>query len=134
MAQRNPGASTAASREIEDLKTKLRLMEKKRMEDRDKLKVMEQIKTERDKFESIIQKMQSKYQPQQEELKKLRQDLKDAEALFNSVETMQSDHDLMIENATLDREMAEEMAELFKVQVQDQALKIEELELEVEVL
>ena len=134
MAQRNHGASTAASREIEDLKTKLRLMDKKRMEDRDKLKAMEQIKTDRDKFESIIQKMQSKYQPQQEELKKLRQELKDAEALFNSVETMQSDHDVVLENATLDREMAEEMAELFKVQVQEQALKIEELELEVEVL
>lgn len=134
VTQRSAGASTAASREIEDLKTKLRLMDKKRMEDRDKLKALEKIQAERDKFESIIQKLQTKYQPQQQEITDLRKQLKEAESKFGEIENIQAEHDIVVEMATLDREMAEETAEVLKTELEALKQKTEELELEVEVL
>jgi dynactin 1 len=132
--QRSMASAAATNREVEDLKTKIRLMEKKRMEDRDKLKAMEKIQAERDKFEAIIQKLQTKYQPQQQEITELRKQLKEASARFDEVENMQGDHDVVLEMATLDREMAEETAEVLKTEVEALKLKLEELELEVEVL
>lgn len=128
------GNSAATNREIEDLKTKLRLMEKKRMEDRDKIKGLDKIQSERDKFEGIIQKLQSKYQPQQQELTDLRKELKEAAAKFEDIENSQADHDVILEMATLDREMAEETAEVLKHELEALKMKAEELELEVEVL
>jgi dynactin 1 len=133
-AQRGTVSNAAASREIEDLKTKLRLMDKKRQEDRDKLKALEKVQAERDKFEGIIQKLQAKYQPQQQELTELRKQLKDSEIRFEQIENIQAEHDVVLEMATLDREMAEETAEVLKTELEALKLKAEELELEVEVL
>ncbi|TAQ88204.1 hypothetical protein B7494_g3470 [Chlorociboria aeruginascens] len=132
--QRTTGGNTAMSRELEDIKTKMRLMEKKRMEDRDKLKALEKIQIERDKFESIIQKLQTKYQPQQQEITDLRKQLKEAEAKFEEIENIQAEHDVVLEMATLDREMAEETSEVLKTELEALKQKMEELELEVEVL
>ncbi|KAI9158509.1 Dynactin, 150 kDa isoform [Paramyrothecium foliicola] len=128
------GASTAASREIEDLKSKIKVMERKRLEDRDKLKQLERIQGERDKFEGIIQKLQQKYAPQQQENNELRKQLKEAEAMFENIESMQAEHESELELATLDREMAEETAEFLKVEVEALKQKAEELELEVDIL
>ncbi|GJN74397.1 Dynactin, 150 kDa isoform [Purpureocillium lilacinum] len=132
-ASRTPG-TTAASREIEDLKAKLRVLERKRIEDRDKLQQLDKVQGERDKFETIIQKLQQKYQPQQQENAELRKQLKEAEARFESVEAMQAEHDSALELAALDREMAEETAEVLKMELETLKQKTEELELEVEIL
>ncbi|KAG9240873.1 dynein associated protein-domain-containing protein [Calycina marina] len=133
VAQRNPGSTTTASREIEDLKTKLRVMEKKRMEDRDKLKAMEQVRIERDKYENIIGKLQTKYQLQLEEMKKLKQELKEQEIRFDSVESMQEEHSIELEHAVLDREMAEAIVDNLKSEVKEQKDVIEELRLELDI-
>jgi dynactin 1 len=123
-----------ASREVEDLKTKLRMMEKKRMEDRDKLKALERIQGERDKYEGIIQKLQTKYQPQQQEIADLRKQIREADAKIEEFETQQAEHEIVVEMATLDREMAEENAEVLKTELEALKQKAEELELECEVL
>lgn len=127
-------ALQASNREIEDLKAKLRVLERKRMEDRDKLKLLDKVQTERDKYEGIIQKLQQKYAPQQQEVTELRKALRDAEERFNSIEAMQAEHETTLELATLDREMAEETAEVLKVEVEALKEKTEELELELEIL
>ena len=132
--QRPALSSTAQSREIDDLKTKLRVIEKKRMEDRDKLKALDKIQGERDKFESIIQKLQAKYQPQQQEIAELKKQIKEAEAKFDARENQQADIDEALEVATLDREMAEETAEALKTELEALRQKHEELELEVDIL
>jgi len=98
-------------------------MEKKRMEDRDKLKALEKIQAEQDKFESIIQKLQAKYQPQQQEITELRKQLKESAARFEEIENMQAEHDVVVEMATLDREMAEETAEVLKTELEALKLK-----------
>ncbi|KAK3988169.1 dynein associated protein-domain-containing protein [Cladorrhinum sp. PSN332] len=134
VSSRNAPSTAAAQKEIEDLKAKLRVLEKKRMEDREKLNNLEKIKGERDKFERIIQTLQIKYQPQQQEIVDLRKQLKEAEHRFYAVEQMQEDHETAMELATLDREMAEETAEVLKVELDALKQKTEELELEVEIL
>ncbi|CAK7564485.1 MAG: hypothetical protein SEPTF4163_002379 [Sporothrix epigloea] len=133
-AARPAASNPAAQREIEDLKAKLRVLERKRLEDRDKLKQLDKLTTDCEKYEGIIQKLQAKYQPQQQEVIELRKQLKEAEALLESVETMQAEHDSAMELATLDREMAEETAEVYKAELDAVKLKNEELELEVDVL
>jgi len=110
------------------------MMEKRRLEDREKLKVMERLQQERDRFESIIQKLQTKYQPQQQEIADLKKQLQSSESSLIDIEKIQAEHDIELENATLDREMAEEQYEVLKTEVAALREKNEELELEVEVL
>ncbi|RMJ24185.1 dynactin [Aspergillus sp. HF37] len=107
--------NSAVTRELDELRTKLRVMEKKRSEDRDRLKTLEQLQSERDKFEGIIQKLQTKYQPQQQEVGELQ-------------------HESLMEMAALDREMAEETADAFKQDCEALRAKVEELQLELDVL
>lgn len=116
------------------MKAKMRIMEKRWMEDRESLKQFDKVKAERDKFEGIIQKLQLKYQPQQQEIAELRKQLKDAIAKLEDIENIQAEHDVTLEMATLDREMAEEQAEVYKFELEALKAKTEELELEVEVL
>ncbi|KAI1118045.1 dynactin [Nemania sp. NC0429] len=127
-------ASNAISRENEDLKTKLKILERKRAEDRDKLKEMERIQEQRDKFENINKKIEGKFQTTVQENVTLRKQLKEAEERLISVEELQAEHDSIMELATLDREMAEETAEVLKVELDALKQKAEELELEVEIL
>ncbi|KAK7746961.1 hypothetical protein SLS53_002149 [Cytospora paraplurivora] len=127
-------ALQASNREIEDLKAKLRVMERKRLEDRDTIKLLDKVQAERDKFEGIIQKLQAKYGPQQQENMELRKMLKEAEERLNAVEAMQAEHETTLELATLDREMAEETAEVMKAELETLKEKAEELELELDIL
>jgi dynactin 1 len=126
--------ATAMNREVEDMKAKLRIMEKKRMDDREKLKTLDRLQQERDKFETVIKSMQNKYQPQGQEIADLRKQLKEADAKVEEIETQQAEHEMIVEMATLDREMAEETAESYLTELDALRQKTEELELEVEVL
>ncbi|KAI1193954.1 dynactin [Nemania serpens] len=128
------GASNAISRENEDLKTKLKILERKRAEDRDKLMEMERIQEQRDRFENINKKIEGKFQTTVQENVTLRKQLKEAEERLSSVEELQAEHESIMELATLDREMAEETAEVLKVELDALKQKVEELELEVDVL
>ena len=131
LSSRAPAVST---REVDDLKTKLRVMEKKRMEDREKFKTLERVQGERDKLQGIIQKLQAKYQPQQQEIAELKKRIKEEEARVLAIEAEQADHDTVIEMATLDREMAEETAEALRTELNALRQTHDEITLEVEVL
>ena len=134
MSQNPINAVATQKRQIEDLETKLRMIEKRREEDRDKLKDLEKVKAERDRFESVIQKLQTKYQPQQQELIELKRQRKDAESKIEALEARQAESDSIHEMATLDKEMAEELADSMKLELQTLRQKYEELELEAEIL
>ncbi|KAL4953704.1 dynein associated protein-domain-containing protein [Aspergillus filifer] len=124
----------AVTRELEEMRTKLKVMEKKRADDRERLKTLEQLQVDRDKFEGIIQKLQAKYQPQQLEITELRKKLKEAQQKVDEVEALEAEHQSMMEIASLDREMAEETAEAAKIEAESLRMRVEELELEVDVL
>lgn len=132
--QRGALAGTASSKEIDDLKTKLRIIEKRRIEDREKLKIMDRLQTERDKFEGIIQKLQSKYQPSQQEISDLRMQLKEEAARYTSLEARVAENESVLEEATVDKEMAEETAESLKMELDTLKQKHQDMTLEVEIL
>lgn len=127
-------SATIPSKEVADLTTRLKMMEKKRVEDIEKLKTLYKVQIERDKFEGIILKLQAKYQPQQKEIAELKRQIKEAEAKAEANENQQFDLDTAMEMATLDREMAEENADSLRMEVEALRQKHEELELEVELL
>ncbi|KAI0900310.1 CAP-Gly domain-containing protein [Annulohypoxylon nitens] len=129
-----PAASNAVSRENEDLKAKLKVLERKRLEDREKMKEMERLQEQRDKFETINKKIEGKFQTTAQENVTLRKQLKEAEERLEQIETLQAEHDSVMELATLDREMAEETAEVYKAELEALKQKTEELELELEIL
>ena len=131
---RNTTGSGILKKENDDLATKLRLMEKRRAEDRERLKTLEKVQVDRDRFEGIIQKLQAKYQPQQQELVDLKRQMKDTETKLEALEAQNAESDTLNEMATLDREMAEEMAESAKSELQALRQRHEELELEAEIL
>ncbi|KAI0384905.1 CAP-Gly domain-containing protein [Hypomontagnella monticulosa] len=129
-----PAASNAVNRENEDLKSKLKVLERKRAEDRERLKEIERLQEKLDKFENINKKIEGKFQTTAQENVALRKQVKEAEERLEQVEALQAEHDSVMELATLDREMAEETAEVYKVELEALKQKAEELELEVEIL
>ena len=112
----------------------MRLLERKRMEDRDVKKHLEQAQQERDQYKGVIEKLQNKYRPQQQELAEAKKALAEAEKRFASVEALQAEHDSVMELATLDREMAEEKAEGLQAELELLCARNEEMELELEIL
>ncbi|KAI5799868.1 dynein associated protein-domain-containing protein [Geopyxis carbonaria] len=124
----------ASQREIDDLKSKIKILEKKRQDDREKLKTLERVSDEKIKYEGIIQKLQAKYQPQQQELMDLRKQLKNMETESEELENIKADHETIVEMATLDREMAEEQAEAYKAELDAVRAKLEEYQMECEIL
>lgn len=102
------------------------------MEDRELREQLEKATSERDRFKGIIDKLQAKYHPQQQELEKLKRELNEYEERFVAIEDMQADHEIAMESAVLDREVAEETAEGYKADLEAVRARNEELELEVE--
>ncbi|KAL2825200.1 dynein associated protein-domain-containing protein [Aspergillus cavernicola] len=133
-ASQRQSQNGTTTRELDEMRTKLKVMEKKRADDRERMKTLEQLQTERDRLEGIIQIMQTRYQPLQVEIPELRRKLKEAEARVEEVEKLQAEHDTLMEIAILDREMADETADAYKHECETLRLKVEELELESEVL
>jgi dynactin 1 len=124
----------ATQREIEQLKGKIRMLEKKRQEDRDKIKSVDVLKADKDKFETIMQALQKKLQSSQQEMSELREKYKEAESRAIQLESKEGEHESEMENALLDKEMAEERAESLNAELQALKIKHEELELETDVL
>lgn len=134
VAGRSSGANAASQRKIEDLETKIRMLEKKRLEDRERLKEIEHVKGERDKFKLVCDKLQAKIQPQVQEINELRKEIAEEKRRREEVEEQQVEHDHVLENATMDQLIAEEQAEVMRYELEALKAKAEELELEVEVL
>lgn len=134
ISQRGTGSAAANNKKVEELEVKIRVLEKKRIEDRERIKMLGKTEEDRDKYKSIIQKLEAKLQPQQQELTELRRRVKEAEASADASESQALDIDTAVEMATLDREMAEEKAEALQAELNTIKARLEELELEVEVL
>ena len=133
-AQRSTRAAVVPSRELEDLQAKMRILERKRLEDRERLKKMGELEQERDKYASVSQKLQTKIQSLSQDLAESRKQNKDVESSLLNIEAIQAEHDSIVEMATLDREMAEETAEVLKTEVEALRNKNEEMGLELEIL
>lgn len=132
--RRQPDNPPAINKELEQMKVKYKIMERKRMEDRDKLKTLEALKAERDKFESTMQKLQRKCQTQSQEIAEWRRRLQESEAKVDQIERADAEHGTEVEMATLDKEMAEERLEAVTAELEILKERCEELELEAEIM
>ncbi|KAF1997737.1 hypothetical protein P154DRAFT_496497 [Amniculicola lignicola CBS 123094] len=116
------------------LETKIRHLEKQHNEDREKVKKLEQVTQERDRFEGIIAKLQGKCQAFHGENAELREQLKQSETELEKLSRNEAEHESILELATLDREMAEERAEAAEAEAESLKQRLEEQELEMDIL
>ena len=133
-SQRTMRSTAASNRQIEELEAKVRVLERKRLEDREAKRSLEQAQQEREQYKGIIEKLQNKYRPQQQEIADLKQALSESEKGFGDIEAIQAEHDSAMEMATVDREMAEETAEGLKTELDALRAHNEEVQLELDIL
>ena len=109
-------------------------LEKGRAENKERLRELEQLREENGRYKDVNEKLQSKCKTQHQEITELRKQLKETEGRFEQIESIQAEHDSLMELAALDREMAEEKAEVAQAELDSVKQKLEELELEIEIL
>lgn len=109
-------------------------LEKGRAENKERLRELEQLREENGRYKDVNGKLQTKCKTQHQEIMELRKQLKETGERFEQIESIQAEHDSLMELAALDREMAEEKAEAAQAELDSVKKKLEELELEVEIL
>ncbi|KAJ9663052.1 hypothetical protein H2198_001044 [Neophaeococcomyces mojaviensis] len=137
--RRPPPASESA--QIEDLKGKIRVLEKKRLEDRENSKKVVELQRKIEELQQGTSQRSSFVDGYRQELlavKKERDELKHEVEDLNL--RLQEEHERpaqiesQLELATLDREMAEEKAEGLQLELDMLRAKHEELSLEIEII
>ena len=133
-------ARAADKRENEQLKAKIRTLDKKLLDNREQLKAVDALQADKSRYESIIQTLQKKLKTNQSDLSSLRTKYSDLE---NAAQTQaQANHspdrsaelESEIELATLDKELAIERAELYFSELEALKSAHEELSLEADIL
>lgn len=116
------------------MKAKLRTLEKRASDDRDKLQKFDALQTDKDRYETIIQTLQKKLKANQQTMSELRTLKDEAEQKANLAPVPSGEFESELELANLDKEMAEERAELAQTELDILKAKHEEMELELEIL
>lgn len=116
------------------LEAKINMLERKNAEGRDLRNQLEKAHEERDSARKIIEKVNTKYKPLQQEIDQLRTKVASYETQFKSVEDLEAQHEIDMENALLDREMAEETVETLRTDLAMVRARKDELELELEIM
>ena len=104
------------------------------MESRDKLKTFDTLQNDKERYETIIQTLQKKLKTNQQDMNDLHAKYEDAERQIGQPAERSAEHESEVELATLDKEMAEERAEMYQSELEALKAKHEELELEAEIL
>lgn len=130
---RDPSAKTL-NPVVDTLETKNRHLEKQLADLKERLKELDNVRGERDRFEGLIQKLQSKCQAYHQEIGDLKGNIKRAEAEMERLSRNEQEHESVLELATLDREMAEERAEQAEAELEQIRQRLEEKELELSII
>ncbi|KAF2865384.1 dynein associated protein-domain-containing protein [Massariosphaeria phaeospora] len=126
-------ASSSTSASTEALSTKIQILEKQYATAQDQLKGLENVRSERDRFESLIQKLQSKCQAFHTDVSELRLKVKQLEAENTSLSKAGQDSDSYLERVALNQQMAEERAERAEEELEDARSSLEEITLQLEI-
>ncbi|TPX58768.1 hypothetical protein SpCBS45565_g07912 [Spizellomyces sp. 'palustris'] len=121
-------------RDLEDLRIKIKHLEIKRAEDREKLLEFERLRTELDSAVVMRSRLSEKLQEMQAEMKDVRRQIKDALKEKEHLEVQLAETQEGMEMILLDKEMAEERADSLQAEVHALEEKVEELSLDLEVL
>ncbi|KAF2668587.1 hypothetical protein BT63DRAFT_373754 [Microthyrium microscopicum] len=129
-----PKANAKQTKDIEELQTKVQFLEKKRLEDREKLSKVPELETKQAHYEKVLPILETKCQNLHQQNSKLMKEAKELVDRVDELEGIQAEHESILELATLDREMAEEKAESYKAELDATKARMEEAELENEIL
>lgn len=130
----NNSARASRDSNIETLQTKIRHLEKQHAEDQERLREFSQTKDDRDRYRKILDKLQTKCQVQHTEVQELKEKLKDLQAENERLAKGDQEHEVDLEDALLDKEMAEERAEQAEAEIEILRKRLEERELELDIL
>ena len=119
---------------VETLQTKIRHLERQHAEAQERLKELAQTKDERDRFHSIIQKLQAKCQTQHGEAQELKENVKTLQEEADRLSKTHQEHEVDLEDALVDKEMAEERADQAEAEVESLQKRLEERDLELDIL
>ncbi|KAF2749179.1 hypothetical protein M011DRAFT_485222 [Sporormia fimetaria CBS 119925] len=119
---------------INALETKLQHLERQYAEAKELLKSLDTVTGEKTRFESLVQKLQSKCQSFHQENVELKAEVKKSQTELDHLRKETQDHEGILEIITLDRELAEEKAEQAEAEAQALKERLEERELELDVL
>ncbi|KAK9768156.1 hypothetical protein K7432_001450 [Basidiobolus ranarum] len=120
-------------KDYEELRLKLKVLENKRLEDREKWKEFEKVRNEAEQFMTIRSKLVVKLSELQQELRENRKSLKQAILDRENFENKHNDVSESLELMTLDKEMAEEKIENLTQEVALLRERIEEMAIELDV-
>lgn len=121
-------------KEYEELRLKLKILESKRQEDRERYREHEKVKEEAEQFLTLRNKLQDKISELQRELRETKRQLKDSSTDQELYESKYNDVIESLEMMTLDKEVAEEKAENLQQEVNVLKDKIEEISIDLDVL
>jgi len=129
-------STTRSSRDgnVETLQTKIRHLEKQHTENQERLQELGQVRDERDRFHTIIQKLQTKCQAQHQEITEQKALCQQLQSENDQVSRTAQEHEVDLEDALIDKEMAEERAEQAESELEALRAKVEERDMELEIL
>ncbi|CAH1761785.1 1197_t:CDS:10, partial [Entrophospora sp. SA101] len=120
-------------KDYEELRLKLKILENKRQEDREKLRENEKLKVEAEQFLLIKPKLQVKVTEMQQELRDLKKQFKDVTTEKDVLENKYNEAVESMEMMTLDKEVAEEKVDNLQHEVNMLKEKIEEISVDLTV-
>ncbi|GAA5890444.1 hypothetical protein JCM6882_002923 [Rhodosporidiobolus microsporus] len=126
--------ATVPLRIHEEALAKLSILERRRAEDRDKLREIERLREEAGEWERMRDKMKSRVGELGGEVKELRKENKDLSASLTSLQSRHDDLTEQVEHSLLDKEIAETEMEEAQAKVKELEERVGELEVEVEVV
>eukprot|EP00158_Paraphelidium_tribonemae_P009616 Partr_v1_DN28910_c0_g1_i1_m25417 putative DyNactin len=125
---------TVPLKEFEELRMRMKLLEAKRVEDKDKLRDLERLKSDNEQLSQFKSRQASKLHELQGEVMALRKTVKDSAQAHADLDSKYRECCDSLEMLALDKEMAEERAETLQLEVEAMKEQIEELSLNLEVL
>jgi dynactin 1 len=129
-----PRATAQLAKEKQDLEAKIRALEKKIGNNREKNKDHDQLQEKLERYEGVIQKLQAKCQSLSKDNNDLREQQQESETRFEALEKAQAEHESQMELAELDRDMTEERAHSLQADLDAIKERLTEMELENDIL
>ncbi|GAA5900012.1 uncharacterized protein JCM6883_006062 [Sporobolomyces salmoneus] len=123
--------AVVSKREYDSLFTRLQILERRRNEDREKLRDLERLKDEEGEWEKLREKIKGRLEVVAAEGKELKRDNKELKIELESLQTKLEDVQEEIEHSLLDKEIAESELEEEKAKVKGLEERVGELEVEV---
>ncbi|GAA6009177.1 hypothetical protein JCM11491_005782 [Sporobolomyces phaffii] len=120
-----------SKREYDSLFTRLQILERRRNEDRDKLRDLERLRDEEDEWNKLRDKIKARLEVVAGEGKELKRENKELKVELESLQSKFDDVQEDIEHSLLDKEIAESELEEEKARVKNLEERVGELEVEV---